>query len=59
MEAPMTDDPRIEALKARHHSLEQTIADEEARPLPDDLHIAELKKQKLRIKDEIAMLSSA
>ncbi|MDE0255275.1 MAG: YdcH family protein, partial [Rhodospirillaceae bacterium] len=59
MEVPMSVDPRIEALKARHHTLEQSIADEEARPLPNDLHIAELKKQKLRIKDEIAMLSSA
>lgn len=55
----MSVDPRIESLKARHHSLEQSIADEEARPLPNDLHIAELKKQKLRIKDEIAMLDSA
>lgn len=55
----MTVDPRIEALKARHHSLEQSIADEEARPHPDDMHLAELKKQKLRIKDEIALLSSA
>ena len=55
----MTDDPRIEALKARHHSLEQSIADEKSRPLPDDLHIADLKKQKLRIKDEIAKLTSA
>ncbi len=55
----MSVDPRIEALKARHHSLEQSIADEESRPLPNELHLAELKKQKLRIKDEIAMLNSA
>ena len=59
MEEPMSVDPRIEALKARHHSLEQSIADEESRPLPNELHLAELKKQKLRIKDEIAMLNSA
>ena len=55
----MSIDPRIEALKARHQSLEQTIEDEEGRPHPDDLHLAELKKEKLRIKDEIAELNSA
>lgn len=55
----MSNDPRIDSLKARHHSLEETIETEEARPLPDELHIAELKKEKLRIKDELAQLKSA
>lgn len=55
----MSIDPRIESLKARHHSLEQTIENEEARPHPDELQLAELKKEKLRIKDEIAELDSA
>jgi len=55
----MLIDPRIEALKARHQTLEQSIEDEEARPMPDDLHLAEMKKEKLRIKDEIAQLDSA
>jgi len=55
----MSIDPRIESLKARHHSLEETIENEEGRPLPDELHIAELKKEKLRIKDELALLDGA
>ena len=53
----MSLDERIEALKAKHQSLESQIEDENNRPNPDDVHIASLKKQKLRIKDEIAILS--
>ena len=35
------------------------IDEENARPHPDDIHIATLKKQKLQIKDELAQLSSS
>lgn len=45
---------RIEALKARHETLEAMIQQELTRPHPDDFEIASLKKEKLRIKDEIA-----
>ena len=48
---------RIESLKSKHHALEVAIEEENARPHPDDLEIAKLKKQKLAIKDEIAALS--
>lgn len=54
----MSLDERIEALKAKHHALEAQIEDENNRPEPDDVHIASLKKQKLKIKDEIAGLTS-
>lgn len=47
----------IETLKAKHADLEQLITEEEHRPLPDQTMISELKRQKLRIKDEIALLS--
>lgn len=47
---------RIEALKARHAALEKTLHDEEVRPHPDDETIADLKRKKLRIKDELASL---
>ncbi len=47
---------RIEALKARHAALEKNIHDEEVRPHPDDDVVTELKKRKLRIKDELATL---
>lgn len=47
---------RIEALRARHASLEQTLAQETNRPLPDTDAITGLKRQKLRIKDELFQL---
>jgi len=47
---------RIEALRTRHATLEQAIVQETARPLPDTDAIADLKRQKLRIKDEIFSL---
>lgn len=49
---------RIEALKAKHHAIETAIEEEHNRPHPDDLEIVRLKKQKLQIKDEIAVLST-
>ena len=52
----MSAEERIEALKNKHHSLEAAINEENSRPHPDEFEIASLKKQKLRIKDEIANL---
>ena len=52
----MSADERIEALKNKHHTLEAAIDEENSRPHPDEYQIASLKKQKLRIKDEIATL---
>lgn len=46
----------IEALRTKHLDLKHEIEEENQRPHPDDLRIAELKRQKLRIKDEIAIL---
>jgi hypothetical protein len=48
----------IEALKAKHASLENAIDQENMRPHPDDDAICSLKKRKLQIKDEIARLSA-
>lgn len=48
----------IEALKAKHASLEQAIFQENARPYPDDDAICSLKKRKLQIKDEITRLTA-
>lgn len=47
----------IEALKAKHASLEQAINEENLRPHPDDDAICSLKKRKLMIKDQIVRLS--
>ncbi|MBL8668560.1 MAG: DUF465 domain-containing protein [Rhodospirillales bacterium] len=48
---------RIEALKAKHHALEEALELENSRPRPDEAEISKIKKQKLQIKDEIAALS--
>ena len=47
----------IEALRVKHASLEAAIEEEHLRPHPDDIRIQELKKEKLKIKDEIAGLT--
>jgi hypothetical protein len=52
----MAIEQRIEKLKADHASLEMVIFEELHRPLPDTNLIGDLKRQKLRIKDEIARL---
>jgi hypothetical protein len=46
----------IEALKAKHAELESAIDEENRRPLPNRDAISDLKRQKLRIKDEIFQL---
>ncbi|TDQ84504.1 hypothetical protein A8950_1061 [Dongia mobilis] len=52
----MATNAHAESLKAKHADLDAKIAAEERRPHPDDAAIHELKKQKLRIKDELAVL---
>jgi hypothetical protein len=53
----MTMDDRIESLKAKHSRLEHEIDEEVHRPLPDAIHVTELKREKLRIKEEITRMS--
>jgi len=52
----MSVQDRIESLRARHASLDQEIDKEIHRPLPNMDAISDLKRQKLRIKDEIFQL---
>jgi hypothetical protein len=47
---------RIETLRTRHRSLEEAIDREVSRPAPNMETISDLKRQKLRIKDEIVQL---
>lgn len=54
----MSVQERIEALRVKHLSLKQEIEEENQRPHPDDLRVTQLKRQKLRIKDEIALLEA-
>ncbi len=48
---------RIESLRAKHSRLETEIDQEAHRPMPDDVHLAQLKREKLRIKDQINDMS--
>lgn len=50
----MTADERLNSLRSKHATLEREIDEEIHRPLPDELRLTELKREKLRIKDEIA-----
>ncbi len=43
----------LQALKDKHKALDVQIEEENARPAPNDAIIQELKKQKLKIKEEI------
>ena len=47
---------QVSALKSRHAELEEILENEVSRPHPDQNRIAGLKKQKLRIKDELVEL---
>ncbi len=47
---------RFSELTDKHRALDRRIQEELARPLSDSLEIAALKRQKLRIKDELARL---
>jgi len=51
-------DSHIEALRAKHAELERSINELETHPKPNDDTIHTLKKQKLRVKDEIARLDA-
>lgn len=52
----MSSFERLDSLKARHAGLEAQIAEEARKPHPDDTTIHALKKEKLKLKDEIARL---
>lgn len=44
----------VAALQAKHEGLEQRIREELGRPIPDSSMVQALKKQKLRIKEELS-----
>lgn len=46
----------IAALEAKHAGLDARIAEEIRRPMPDTVVLAALKKQKLRLKEEIVAI---
>ncbi len=44
---------RMDALRAKHALIETEIDEENQRPHPDDMRIIELKREKLRIKEQL------
>ncbi len=44
---------RVEAIRRRHRALEQSVETEHMRPLPDVVVLQSLKREKLRLKDEM------
>ena len=49
----MAIDARIRELDSRHRALDEAIEDELSHPSADPLHVTELKRRKLRLKEEI------
>ncbi len=45
----------VAALHAKHEGLERQLRDELSRPVPDMSMIQSLKKQKLRLKEELSI----
>jgi hypothetical protein len=52
----MSIQTHLAELEKRHQALEQEICEAQAHPATDGLKIAELKRRKLQVKDEIARL---
>jgi hypothetical protein len=57
-ECRMNNQAHVEMLVEKHARLENEIYEESHRPAPDQVLISDLKRQKLRIKDEIARLQN-
>ncbi|MEM7768308.1 MAG: DUF465 domain-containing protein [Pseudomonadota bacterium] len=47
---------RIAELSNRHQALESQIHEEQKRPIADTVHLRSLKREKLRIKEELRTL---
>ena len=43
----------IDSLAARHAALDATLAREASRPLPDQVRLTRLKREKLKVKEAI------
>ena len=55
----MVEDLHIKALEAKHAALEAAIEEEISRPLPDNMTLNKLKREKLKVKEEIVNLENA
>jgi hypothetical protein len=53
----MTVASHLQELRRKHDTLSNMVEQAQRSPATDDLKIAEMKKQKLRLKEEITRLS--
>ena len=51
--------PRIDSLQTRHGALEARLREEDRRPRPDEAALLRLKREKLRLKDELERLRAS
>lgn len=54
----MALDAHVAELSDKHRALEKQIENEMARPMVDTIAISQLKREKLRIKDELERLKN-
>ncbi len=54
----MAETANLAQLTDQHRVLEIQIIEEMARPMADSLKISKLKREKLRLKEEIALLNA-
>jgi hypothetical protein len=52
----MAIEARIRELDSRHETLDRAIQDETSRPAADELRLRELKRRKLKLKEELEQL---
>ena len=53
----MSAEAHLHALEVKHHNLEHEIDGELQRPSPDHFKLTSLKREKLKLKEEIDRLS--
>ena len=54
----MSLDGHLDALKRKHVALEEELNEMLGRPAPDESHVSKLKREKLRLKDEMEKLKT-
>ena len=53
----MSIQTHVQSLNAKHAEIEEVISAEEHRPIPDTIRLMNLKRKKLKIKEEIGKYS--
>ncbi|MCD6073884.1 MAG: hypothetical protein K0Q70_767 [Rhodospirillales bacterium] len=52
----MPEVARIDTLKNQHRQLQAKIEAENSRPLPDEFLVSKLKREKLKVKDQLVQM---